>query len=525
MKKLLKNAAHDIPASIVVLLVAVPLCLGIALASKVPEFSGIIAGIVGGIVVGILSGSPLSVTGPAAGLTAVVASSLTTMPMVDEKPVLGAFFLAVFIAGIIQLIMGIIKLGIIGDYVPNSVIKGMLAAIGIILILKQIPHLVGYDKDPEGDEAFKLSNKEDTFTSLVNAFKSPTYVAIIIGIVGLAILIFYETKWIKKQKIFTILSGPLVVVVAGIILHRVLVLPSEHSLEVEHMVNIPVAANAEEFFSFFKLPSWEYFTHQGVWITAFTIAMVASLETLLSIEAVDKLDPYKRITPANRELFAQGTGNIVSGLLGGLPVTSVIVRSSANVNAGGRTKLSAILHGVLLLLCVFFIPNILNLIPKAALAAILIFTGYKLAKVSLFKEYYRRGWDQFVPFVVTVVAIILTDLLKGVAVGMIVALFYTLRSNYRSSIMIVNNSGDYLVRLRKDVSYLNKPKLKHLLEKLPENASVLIDASRADFIDKDVIDVINDFIDKAHHKNISVEVKKNHDNLFHHTLKTATPNN
>jgi len=504
MKKLLRYAAADIPASVVVLLVAVPLCLGISVASKVPEFSGIIGGIVGGIVIGLISGSHLSVSGPAAGLTAIVAAAVLKLPALE------AFFLAVMIAGFFQLIMGVFKLGLIGDYVPNSVIKGMLAAIGIILILKQLPHLVGYDQDFEGDETFIQTGGENTFSSILQSVNALTPVAVLIGLLSLFILIAYETKFFKQHKIFQILSGPLLVVVTGIVLTKLFShVPTQFALEPEHFVAIPIASSAQEFFSFFRLPDWSHLNNPDVWFTAFTLALVASLETLLGIEAIDKIDPEKRVTPPNRELIAQGTGNMISGFLGGLPLTSVIVRSSANVNAGAKTKLSAILHGVLMLICVAFLPGVLNMIPKAALAAILIFTGYKLTKPSFFKEYYRKGYDQFAPFVITIVAIVATDLLKGVLIGIATALYFVIRGNFRSSIIAVDvKQKHFLIRLRKDVSYFSKPILKRKLEMIPENASVIIDISKADFIDQDVIDTIGEFATHALYNNIHLDIRK-----------------
>lgn len=502
MKSVFKNITADFSASVVVLLVALPLCLGIALGSGAPLFSGIIAGIVGGIVVGIVSGSQLSVSGPAAGLTVIVATAILKLQVYQ------AFLLAVVIAGIIQLILGFIKAGVIGDYIPNSVIKGMLAAIGLILILKQLPHLVGYDKNFGGDESFEQLDKDNTFSGIFSAFNYITPSAVVIGIVSLLLLMLWEQKFIKSKKWLQVIPGPLLAVLAGTIINECFkIYQPEYALEAKHLVALPVAATANEFFHFFTLPKLEYLRNANVWMTAVTLAIVASLETLLGIEAVDKLDPLKRVTPPNRELKAQGIGNIVSGLIGGLPITSVVVRSSANVNSGAKTKMSAILHGVFLLVCVMFVPFILNKIPLAALAAILIFTGYKLAKVSLFKEFYQKGWDQFVPFVVTIAAILMTDLLKGIIIGIAVGLFYMIRSNFRSSVLVVNDDNKFLFRLRKDVSFLNKPIIKRKLEEVPENAFVLIDATRADFIDKDVIEEVNNFITHAHLKNIRVEIK------------------
>src|SRR4030095_247810 len=388
-----KNIGSDLPASIVVFLVALPLCLGIALASNAPLFSGIIAGIIGGIVIGSLSGSQLSVSGPAAGLTAIVSVAVLKLPAFD------AFLLSVLICGALQIILGFIKAGVVGDYVPNCVIKGMLAAIGLILILKQFPHLIGYDANFEGDESFKQTNHENTFSAIIHAFRYITPVAVLIGVTGLLFQMAWEKFSIGKKGFIKLIPAPLVVVLLGILINRLFTTnDSGYAIDPKHLVNIPVAKSANEFFSFFTLPDFSAFLNKDVWIGGITLALVASLETLLSVEAVDDLDPYQRVTNKERELKAQGVGNIISGLMGGLPVTSVIVRSSANVNAGAKTKMSAVYHGILLLVCVAFIPIPLNQIPKSALAAILIFTGYKLAKPALFRTYYRKGWDQFVPF-------------------------------------------------------------------------------------------------------------------------------
>lgn len=510
MKKYLKHVGSDLPASIVVVLVALPLCLGIALGSGAPLFSGIIAGVVGGIVIGMLSGSQLSVSGPAAGLTVIVAAAILKLQVFE------AFLLAVVLAGLIQLVLGFVKAGVIGDYVPNSVIKGMLAAIGLILILKQFPHLVGYDKDFVGDETFTQGDSENTFSALFSAVRYITPAAIVIGAVSLAILMFWESKFIKSKKSLKLVPGPLLVVLAGVLLNEYFKAAQPgYALEAKHLVALPVAESVGSFFSFFTFPDIKFLNNPDVWTAAVTIAIVASLETLLGIEAVDKLDPLKRVTPTNRELKAQGIGNMVSGLLGGLPLTSVVVRSSANLSAGAKTKASAIMHGILLLLCVMFIPALLNRIPLSALAAVLIFTGYKLAKLTLFKEFYRKGWDQFVPFVVTIAAILLTDLLIGILVGIGVGLFFMLRSNFRSSVFVVHDNNNYLIRFRKDVSFLNKPIVKKKLEDVPQNAYVLIDATRADYIDKDVIEEVNNFLLHAHLKKIKVEIKKSQSKPMH----------
>ncbi len=503
MRKLLQSAGADVPAAVVVFLVALPLCLGVALGSNAPLFSGIIAGIAGGIVVGILSNSSLSVSGPAAGLTAVVATSIGKLQGFD------IFLLSVVIAGGIQVIFGFLRGGIFGDYVPNAVIRGMLAAIGIILILKQIPHFVGYDKDFSGDEAFLQIDRENTFSELLYSVNYLSPVAVLIGVLSMMILILWERPFFKKRKLFQWIPAPLIVVMVAIAINEWFIdSGSSFAIEKTHLVSLPIANSREAFLSLFTFPRWAAITNGQVWTTAVTIAVVASLETLLSIEAVDKLDPFNRRTPTNRELKAQGVGNMVSGLLGGLPVTSVIVRSSANVNAGGRTKLSTILHGCLLLLAVLAIPGLLNKIPYSALAAILIFTGFKLAKPSIFMEFRKKGVDQLAPFVITVLAILLTDLLIGIVVGMTIGIFFLLRSNFKSSVMMVHDNSNYLVRFRKDVSFLNKPIVKEKLESIPDHSSLLIDLTRADFIDRDIIDAVNEYLHHAHLRNIRVQIKK-----------------
>jgi MFS superfamily sulfate permease-like transporter len=437
---------------------------------------------------------------------------------ITKLQVYEAFLLAVVIAGFIQVILGFLRAGVIGDYIPNSVIKGMLAAIGLILILKQLPHFVGYDKDYLGDESFQQGNNENTFTGIFHSLNAITPGALIIGIVSIIILITWETKFFKSRKALSLIPGPLIVVLVGVLLNTIFKMNEDYlhwGNKLVNLVSLPIAKNTSMFLSFFTFPDVSHIVNPQVWISGLTIAIVASLETLLGVEAVDKLDPLKRVTPTNRELKAQGVGNMLSGLIGGLPLTSVIVRSSANVMAGAKSKAATIMHGCLLLLCVFFIPHVLNLIPLSALAAILIFTGYKLAKVGLFKAFYKKGWDQFVPFVVTIAAILVTDLLVGIVIGILVGLFFMIRSNFRSSVFVVNDDNKHLVRLRKDVSFLNKPIVKQNLEKVPENSSVVIDATRADFIDKDIIEEINNFLIHAHLKNIKVEVKRNEHNPMH----------
>lgn len=503
MNSFFRNLSADFPAAVVVFLVALPLCLGIALGSNAPLFSGIIAGIAGGIVIGLLSGSHLSVSGPAAGLTVIVAAGIARLEQFD------VFLLAVVLAGCFQLLFGYLKAGVLGDFIPNAVIKGMLAAIGLILILKQFPHFIGYDADFEGDESFVQPDQENTFSELFNAFRYIEPGALIIGMSAMLILILWETKFFKSVKALQIVPGALVAVIVGALLNEFFKSTQPGLLlEASHLVSLPEASDAAQFFSFFTQPDFTALNNPAVWTTALTIGIVASLETLLGIEAVDKLDPYKRVTPANRELKAQGIGNIVSGMLGGLPLTSVIVRSSANVSAGAKSKSSAILHGAMLLACAAFIPGLLNKIPLSALAAVLLFVGYKLTKISLFKEYYARGFDQFIPFVVTILAILFTDLLEGILIGVLVGIFFLVRSNFRSALLVLNKDGHYLIRLRKDVSFLNKAALKRALESIPEHSSLIIDVTPSDFVDQDIADTVNEFMMHAHLKNIRVAIEK-----------------
>jgi len=515
MKKYYSHIGPNLSASIVVLLVALPLCLGIALASGAPLFSGIIAGVVGGIVVGLLSGSQLSVSGPAAGLTAIVAVAILKLQVYE------AFLLAVVLAGVMQVALGYLKAGVIGDYIPNAVIKGMLAAIGLILIMKQFPHLVGYDANFEGDETFAQADQNNTFSAIYTALNTIKPAAVIIGLGSIILLSIWEKPFIKKNELLRFVPGPLVVVILAIIINGTIEqLSGIASIESTHLVSLPIAHSTTEFISFFTLPNFSFITNVQVWISAVTLAIVASLETLLGIEAVDKLDPLKRVTPTNRELKAQGFGNIVSGLIGGLPLTSVIVRSSANVSAGGKTKQSTIFHGLLLLLCAALIPNLLNKIPLSALAGILIFTGYKLAKITLFKEFYQKGFNQFIPFCVTIIAILFTDLLIGISIGIAVSMIFIIRSNFKTAVLVVNDNNNYLIRFKKDVSFLNKPIIKSELELVPENANLVIDVARAEYIDKDVIDEVNSFLYHAHLKNIKVALRTNPSNALHRLFLT-----
>lgn len=505
-KNIFKEIKSDLPASIVVFFVAVPLCLGIALASGAPLFSGIIAGIVGGIVVGMASGSPLGVSGPAAGLAVIVLTAIGALGSFQT------FLLAVVIAGFIQLALGFAKAGFIAYFFPSSVIKGMLTGIGLLIILKQIPHAFGYDKDPEGDDSFIQSDGGTTFSGIENALNSITPGAILIAGISLAILILWDTVLTKKHKIFQLIQGPIVVVVLGIIMFNLYQNGTlNYSLTSDQVVNIPVPADLSGFFGQFTFPNLSAITNIKVWETAIVLAIVASLETLLCVEATDKLDPYKRITPTNRELKAQGLGNVISGFIGGLPITQVIVRSSANINFGGKTKLSTILHGVFLLLSALTIASLLNMIPLASLAAILLMVGYKLAKPSLFINMYKMGWEQFIPFVATVVGILATDLLKGITIGILFGIFYTLRHSYRNAYhmkeVVTTEDGrevHHLV-LAEEVSFFNKASVLNALDKIPANSRVIIDCTQSKSIAHDVLELIKNFESNAKTKNITVE--------------------
>jgi MFS superfamily sulfate permease-like transporter len=499
-----KEIKNDLPASVVVFLVAVPLCLGIALASGAPMFSGIISGIVGGIVVSLLSGSSLGVSGPAAGLAVIVLAGINDLGF---EP----FLLAVVIAGIIQVLLGYGKAGIVGYYFPSSVIKGMLTAIGIIIILKQIPHAFGYDANYEGNLSFVQPDGENTFSELINMLNYISPGAIIITVIGLAILILWESEFIKKYKFSQLIQGPLVAVVAGVILNIIFKNIPALSLRNDQMVNIPIATDFGEFLGLFSSPDYSQFLNPDIYLVAVTLAIVASLETLLSVEATDKLDPIKRVTPTNRELKAQGIGNIISGMIGGLPITQVIVRSSANIQSGGRTKASAFFHGILLLVSAILIPHILNLIPLSSLAAILIIVGFKLAKPSLFKSMYKLGWALFIPFMITIIVIVFTDLLIGIAVGLGSAIMFILYDNLRTPYFFdpeKHHSEEKIkIELSENVSFLNRASILQTLNHLPANSRVEIDASKSKIIDHDVLELIYDFQANAKHKNIILEFK------------------
>lgn len=500
-----KTIKNDLPASIVVFFVALPLCLGIALASGAPLFSGLIAGIIGGIVVGGLSGSKVGVSGPAAGLAAIVLTAIGTLGGYEN------FLVAVVLGGIIQVLFGVLKAGIIGYYFPSSVIKGMLTGIGIIIILKQIPNFFGYDEESAWDLTFLEIDGGNTFSELINIIDNIHPGAALIGIISLILLIFWDKVLSKKHKIFQIIQGPFTVVVLGIVFYTLFKDNGVLSISQKHLVSVPIPEDAASFIKQFSFPNFSAITNHDVWVIAFTIALVASLETLLCVEATDKIDPNKNVTPTNRELLAQGTGNIISGLIGGLPITQVIVRSSANIQSGGKSKLSAILHGFLLLISVILIPRLLNMIPLSVLAAILLIVGYKLAKPELFKKMYKLGWKQSIPFFVTVIGIVFTDLLVGIGLGLLVGIVVILIKNYQNSHFLNKERDDadaerLKMTLAEEVTFINKGAILRELEKLPNNSFLELDVRRTRYLDYDIIEILDDFAFKARERNITVKL-------------------
>ncbi len=490
-----KTIKNDLPASIVVFFVALPLCLGIALASGAPLFSGLISGIIGGVVVGILSGSQIGVSGPAAGLAAIVLTSIGTLGGFEN------FLVAVVLGGVIQIMFGVLKAGVIGYYFPSSVIKGMLTGIGIIIILKQIPYFLGY-----------VSEKgEGTFEQIFNSLSNINLGSTIIAVVGLGILILWNNVLSKKGKIFQLIQGPLVAVVLGIIFYSLFGTSDNLSINQESLVRVPIPSDISSFLGQFTFPNFGVILEGDVWITAFTIALVASLETLLCVEATDKIDPLKRVTPTNRELLAQGTGNILSGLIGGLPITQVIVRSSANIQSGGKSKLSAIIHGFFLIISVIAIPKLLNLIPLSVLAAILLIVGYKLAKPSLFKKMYKLGWKQFIPFTVTVLGIVFIDLLYGIGLGLAVGIIVILLKSYQNSHFLHiedKSNGKHKIKmsLAEEVTFFNKGAILKELDNLPRDTYLELDLIQTRFLDNDIIEIIEDFAFKAKERNIDIKL-------------------
>ncbi|MCS5566168.1 MAG: SulP family inorganic anion transporter [Methylococcales bacterium] len=498
----LSNLRYDIPAGVGVFLVAVPLCLGIAMASGAPLFSGLIAGIIGGIVVPLVSRSALGVSGPAAGLTVIVLVAIQDLGF-------EAFLLALVVAGIFQAAMGFFKAGVIAYFFPSSVINGMLSGIGIIIFLKQIPHALGYDRDYEGDMSFFQGDDYNTFSELSHMLGYITPGAVIVSAVSLAVLLLWEKPSMKKLRIFQLLPGSLIVVMAGVLLSQMFyAFYPGLVLESEHLVSIPIFKNGADLLNQFIFPDFSQITNPQIYATALTLAVVASLETLLCVEATDKLDSEMRVTPTNRELVAQGLANSVSGLIGGLPVTQVIVRSSANIQAGAKTKAAAFVHGLLLLITVLLIPMLLNLIPLASLAAILFVVGYKLAKPELFKKMYQTGMYHFVPYIATVLGLVLTDLLMGISIGLVIALVCILLENYKNTgyCREEDENKTIIVRLSEHVSFLNKANILQALNDLPDNSEVVIDASNSRYIDYDVYEIIINFKVEAKRKGIRLKI-------------------
>lgn len=501
------SLSKDLPAGLVVFLVALPLCLGISLASGAPLLSGLIAGIVGGLVVSWISGSQLSVSGPAAGLTTIVLAGIQKMGSFE------AFLVAVVLAGVMQFGLGLLKAGVIGMYFPTSVIRGMLAAIGVILLMKQIPHFLGGKEDFFKDLDLFESEFVGALDRIQRAAAKLQPGAMLIGVISLSVLLFWERPFMKRIPGLKLLPGALVVVLASIGINELLgAVRPEWKVQTAHLVNLPHINSIEDLTKVLRFPDWSVLTKGwGVYLLAATIAAVASLESLLSVEAVDKLDPYKRRTPTSRELLAQGAGNTLSGLLGGLPLTAVIVRSTANLGAGAQSRLSAFIHGILLLMAVLFLDDVLNLIPLSALAAVLLLVGYKLTKPALYTDQWRLGAAQFVPFVVTVVAILASDLLKGVGVGLAVAAFFILKANAESALFYHNEpgheDGTVHLKLSEHVTFLNKAAISTTLDRFQPGTRIILDGSDSVNIDYDVLEAIENFRQRATDRGIRLELR------------------
>ncbi len=501
--KSLRSLREDLPAGIVTFLIALPLCLGIAHASGAPLESGIITGMVAGLLVTWLSGGERGISGPAAGLTVIVAQSL------DQMGSYPAFLSAVVLAGLLQIIFGILKIGAISAFVPAAVIKGMLAAVGVILILKQIPHALGYDLDYEGDETFSQLDAHTTLSELRYSLEAISPGALLLSICAITLLIAWKTKRAQQWTFFRVIPGPLFVVALGVLWnqgwqqldHRFLIAE-------EHRVDLPFLREPKDFYQQLAFPDFDYWT-QGITLQwAFMLAAMASLETLINIEAVDKLDPRRLTTSSNRELIAQGVGNLMTGLIGGIPMTSLVIRSAANINAGAKTRMASFIHGVLLLICVIFMTPLLNQIPLASLASILIVTGATLCQLNLFKELYRRGSSQWIPFIVTLLAVLFTDLLTGVLVGMLLGFYFVVQNNFRTAFTLTQRGSHYLLRLQKNATFLDKAPLREALQSIEPRSYVIIDGTRAQFIDADIKETIDDFVTSGPYRSIKVELKE-----------------
>lgn len=490
---------YDIPSGVVVFLVAVPLCLGIALASNAPLFSGLLSGIIGGLVIPWISRSPLSVAGPAAGLTAIVLMGI------DKLGSFEAFMVATFLGGLVQIGLGAIRAGGLASLVPLSVIRGMLAAIGLIVIFKELPHAIGYDIEAMGVESFIAPEGRNTFSLMLDALAQIEWGAFVISMISLLLLAAWPKTPMGRVNW---LPGALMVVFLGVGLNALFHnMAPALSLAESHLVRLPDIAGPAAFVGNLRTPDFSVLTNPAIYTVAVTVGLVASMESLLCVEAVDRLDPFKRHSPMSRELVAQGVGNSISGLIGGLPITSVIVRSSTNVASGGRTRLAAIVHGVLLLSSVMFATQLLSLIPLAALAAILLQVGYKLAHPRLMMRMYRSGWEQFVPFAVTIVAILFTDLLRGVIVGLVVGMIFTLRHTAAGAYTVIRGAGTFTIRFNKDQTFVHKAALNNVLREIPDDAKVIFDAKRVEYLDLDIKETINEFRSVASSRGIEVEIR------------------
>lgn len=505
MSRILSKMQHDLPSGVVVYLVALPLCLGISLASGVPVLSGILAGAIGGVVVGALSGSPLSVSGPAAGLVTIVAQGILHLGSLER------FAAAVMICGFLQVIFGVVRLGKISNYISTSVIKGMMAAIGIVIILKQFPHALGWDPNYEGDEDFvNPVSHENTLTSIGSALSRYSWVASLITLASVSILMLWDHPKVKSKAWAKWIPAPLLVVVAGVVFNEVIALifpGSELKQSSGHLVSLPVSGGITDLVRSIKPADFSALKDTAVIMTGLTLAIVASLESLLSLEATDNLDPLKRISPPNRELKAQGVGNMLAGILGALPITSVVVRSSANVYAGAKSQASTIIHGVLIVLTLILIPGAFNHVPLASLAAILIMIGYKLSSFTLMKSYLRLGASQYLPFFATIFGVVFTDLLKGIAIGVVSSMFFVLRANQNSAITLVGSDNTYLIRANKDWLFIHKSELKEKLRMIPDDSSLIIDATKSLVVDQDIYDIVASFSEGARLRNIQIECK------------------
>ncbi len=488
---------RDLPASLVLVVIALPLCLGIALASGAPLSAGIVSGVLGGIAVGLLSNSQLMVTGPAAGLTVIVATGIGTLGSFN------ALLTAVLIAGLLQLVFSVLRVGVVGYYIPSSLTKGILASIGIVLILKQLPHAVGYDADFVGDEAFQQSNAQNTFSALFDTLQNVRPGAVIVALVSLALLVLLDRPALRRVRL---LPAPLIVVAVGVIFNAIFVaFAPTLAIQAPQLVQLPGIDGARGLAGFFIRPDWLAFASIDAWRLGATIAVVASVETLISLEATDKIDQFKRYSDTNRELLAQGIGNTLAGLIGGLPMTGVIVRSAANIDAGARTRWSAVLHGVLLLVFVLAIPSVLNRIPLASIAALLIYTGYKLATPALFRTTWSLGKTQFLPFALTIIAVVMTNLLVGIAVGVAAALIIILgQSLGQPALKVVSPKGAVLTRfqLPDQATFLARANIERTLSALPDGCRVEIDGTKTTRFDYDVLERLHDFSATAQLRNI-----------------------